>query len=180
MAIRYAMNTPREYDKGPKFNRTMAFHYVLDLDDEGNITGGRYYGDTNQIDMLWTPLKPVPGGQKGNERGNPYVDIKEVLAIWRESVPETIRKQWMNIDPTDEDRLPEGDERPQRPPAATPPAPVETPAPAPSPTAKCATRSANAAAAPHRQPTRRPPLQRRHRSGPGYSAAQTPTSSDLP
>ena len=102
--ITYTLNTPREYDKGPQQNRTMYFHYVLDLDAEGKITGGRYYGDSARIDMMWTPLKPVDGGEKGNERGNPHVKISEVLAIWRESVPEEIHKQWMNVDPTDEDR----------------------------------------------------------------------------
>jgi hypothetical protein len=104
-SIRYAMNTNREYDKGPKANQTMSFHYVLDLDKDGAITGGRFYGDSSRIDMLWVPLKPVQGGEKGNERGNPYVNVKEVLAIWRESVPEAIRSQWLNVDPTDEDRI---------------------------------------------------------------------------
>ncbi|MDX1944132.1 MAG: hypothetical protein SFU86_01895 [Pirellulaceae bacterium] len=156
MSIRYAMNTPREYDKGPKFNRTLAFHYALDLDDEGNITGGRYYGDTNQIDMLWTPLKPVQGGEKGNERGNPYLNVKEVLAIWRESVPEEIRKQWLNIDPTDEDRLPEADEaKPAEATAsadpaatpATPAVPAEAPATAGTTPAPAATTPATPAPA---------------------------------
>ena len=51
-------------------------------------------------------LKPIQGGEKGNEAGNPHLDVKEVLAIWRESVPEEARSKWFNIDPTDEDRLP--------------------------------------------------------------------------
>lgn len=105
MTITYAVNTPREYDKGPRLSRTMYFHYLLDLDDEGHIIGGRYYSDSNRIDMLWAPLKPVQGGQPGNERGNPHVDVKKVLAIWRDSVPEELRKKWLNIDPTDEDRV---------------------------------------------------------------------------
>ena len=83
----------------------MYFHYVLDLDDEGAIRGGRFYGDSQQIDMLWTPLKPVQGGEEGNERGNPHLNIKEVLAIWRDSVEEDLRKKWLNIDPTEEDRI---------------------------------------------------------------------------
>src|SRR5207247_504647 len=58
-----------------------------------------------QIDMLWTPLKPAPGGDEHNRRGNPHLDIKEVLAIWRESVPDDLRKKWLNIDPTEEDRV---------------------------------------------------------------------------
>jgi Transglutaminase elicitor len=103
--ITYTLNIPREVDKGPQQNRPMYFHYVLDLDGEGKITGGRYYGDSARIDMLWTPLKPTDGGEKGNERGNPHVKIKEVLAIWRESVPEDIRKKWLNVDPTEEDRI---------------------------------------------------------------------------
>ena len=83
----------------------MLFHYVLDVDESGVIRGGRYFGDSQQIDMLWTPLKPTQGGEERNRRGNPHLDIKEVLAIWRESVPEDLRKKWLNIDPTDEDRI---------------------------------------------------------------------------
>jgi hypothetical protein len=78
---------------------------VLNTDDEGAISGGQYYGDSGQIDMLWTPLQPHQGGHERNKRGNPHLDIKEVLAIWRESVDEDLRKQWLNIDPTEEDRV---------------------------------------------------------------------------
>jgi hypothetical protein len=132
MNVTYAVNTPREYDKGPRLNRTMYFHYLLDLDDNGQITGGRYYSDSHQIDMLWVPLKPAQGGQPGNERGNPYVNVKEVLALWRESVPEEIRKKWLNIDPTDEDRIESqsGDsaQPAEGPPASQPSAREEAPA----------------------------------------------------
>lgn len=110
MTVTYRVNTPREYEKGPDLNRNLVFHYSLDLNDKGEITGGQYFGDTNQVDMLWAPLKPTQGGTEGNKRGNPHLDVKEVLAIWRESVPEEIRKKWLNIDPTEEDRvLPEGE-----------------------------------------------------------------------
>jgi hypothetical protein len=104
-SIRYRMNIGREMDKGPDQSQVMYFHYVLDLDSKGEIVGGRYYGDSARIDMLWAPLKPVQGGKKGNERGNPHLDVKEVLAIWRESVPQELRNKWFNIDPTDEDRI---------------------------------------------------------------------------
>jgi hypothetical protein len=103
--VGYVKPSNREYDKSPRVTGTMFFHYTLDLDAEGKITGGRYHGDSNQIDMLWAPRQPVPGGRKGNERGNPHVDVKKVLAIWRESVPEDLRNQWFNIDPTEEDRI---------------------------------------------------------------------------
>jgi hypothetical protein len=105
MTIRYALNTPQETIKGPRSNRTMYFHYLLDLDKDGQITGGRYLANSSQIDMLWTPLRPTQGGKEGNERGNPYLDTKETLALWRESVPEELRKKWLNVDPTEEDRL---------------------------------------------------------------------------
>src|SRR5256885_4738031 len=101
--ITYVLNINREMDKSPaNYHRQMLFHYVLDVDESGVIRGGRYFGDSQQIDMLWTPLKPTQGGEERNRRGNPHLDIKEVLAIWRESVPEDLRKKWLNIDPTDE------------------------------------------------------------------------------
>jgi hypothetical protein len=103
--VNYVLNIPREVDKGPQQSRQMYFHYVLDLDAEGKITGGRYYGDSQRVDMLWTALKPVQAGEKGNERGNPHVSVKEVLALWRESVPEDLRDKWLNVDPTEEDAV---------------------------------------------------------------------------
>ncbi len=104
--ITYTLNVNRELDKSPpKFNRQMYFHYVLNTDNDGGISGGQYYGDSQQIDMLWTPLQPHAGGSDRNKRGNPHLDIKEVLAIWRDSVDEELRKKWLNIDPTEEDRV---------------------------------------------------------------------------
>jgi hypothetical protein len=104
--VAYTMNIGREQDKGPpNYHRTMAFHYVLNLDDKGAIRGGRFYGDSAQIDMLWAPLQPAQGGTEKNKRGNPHLNVKDVLAIWRESVPAELRNQWLNIDPTEEDRI---------------------------------------------------------------------------
>lgn len=150
MMCRYTLNTPQEYQKGPKSTQLIYFHYVLDLDKDGVITAGRYYGDTQMVDMLWTPLKPVQGGQKGNERGNPHMDIKEVLAIWRESVPEKTRKEWLNVDPTDEDRVVLEDEKPKKdegPPAAEA-APAATTTSATTPAATPAATAAPATATP--------------------------------
>jgi len=98
----FAASTNQEYARSPRLKRVKTFHYLLDLDEEGKVTGGRYLNDSERIDMLWTPLFPAPGGQEGNERGNPHVDVKEVLAIWRESVPEDVRKEWVNIDAHEE------------------------------------------------------------------------------
>ena len=55
--------------------------------------------------MLWIPLLPKAGGEKGNERGNPHIDIDEVIAIWRASVPSETRSAWVHVDPTPQDRL---------------------------------------------------------------------------
>jgi hypothetical protein len=101
--LTYAMNTGYETDKSPRIAKKMFFHYVLDTDKEGKITGGRYYGDSNRIDMLWAALMPTQGGKKGNEHGNPHMKVDKVLAIWRDSVPEELRKKWLNIDPVLED-----------------------------------------------------------------------------
>lgn len=105
MNANYSLSTRREVDRSQHLAKTIHFHYSLKLDAEGKIVGGSYYNDSARIDMLWTPLHPVQGGTPGNERGNPHLDVKEVLAIWRESVPEEIRGKWWNIDPTEEDAL---------------------------------------------------------------------------
>ena len=103
MNANYSQSIRREVDRSQHLAKTIHFHYSLDLSTEGEITGGSYYNDSARIDMLWTPLHPVQGGTEGNTRGNPHLDVKEVLAMWRESVPEELRKKWWNIDPTEED-----------------------------------------------------------------------------
>jgi hypothetical protein len=104
MNVYYTKSSRREYQQSSHLRALMYFHYMLDLNDAGEIVGGEYFRDSKQLDLLWAPLQPIQGGEEGNKRGNPYVDVKEVLAIWRESVPEDLRLNWINIDPTDEDR----------------------------------------------------------------------------
>jgi len=105
LEVTYAYNSNREYDESPRIAKTMNFHYGLDLDEEGNIVGGTYYRGSSQIDMLWAALHPSEGGEEGNELGNPHISVKEVMSIWRDSVPTEIREQWLNIHPdiTEED-----------------------------------------------------------------------------
>jgi len=113
MNLAYSMSTQREFDFAQHIKRVKYFHYDLNLDEDGKIVGGEYYRDSNQMDMLWIPMHPVQGGEEGNKRGNPHVDVNEVLAIWRESVSEDLRSKWFNIDPTEEDRvIIPGDEEP--------------------------------------------------------------------
>jgi len=103
--IGFVNSTNREYDVAPKRYQFLYLHYYLDLDADGRVIGGGYYRDSNRIDLLWVPLQPTPGGQEGNKEGNPHLDVKEVLAIWRDSVPEEHRNQWYNINPYPDDAI---------------------------------------------------------------------------
>ncbi|MBC8354457.1 MAG: hypothetical protein H8E66_20885 [Planctomycetes bacterium] len=105
MNAAYSQSTRREVDRSQHLKKTIHFHYNLHLDEEGAVVGGGYFNDSARLDMLWTPLHPVQGGTEGNDRGNPHIDVKEVLAIWRESVSKNLRDKWWNIDPTEEDAI---------------------------------------------------------------------------
>jgi hypothetical protein len=105
MNLAYAKDSNGEYQESPRIRRLKYFHYQLVLNNAGKIVGGSYYRDSNQLDMLWVPTAPVQGGMKGNERGNRHVSVKQVLAIWRASVPQEIRTKWPVINPPAEDRL---------------------------------------------------------------------------
>jgi hypothetical protein len=93
-----------EFQESPKILRMKYFHYMLTLNSNGEIIGGRFYPDSAVIDMLWVPMQPKQGRQPGNEAGNPYLSVREVLAIWRDSVPDDLRQKWVVVDPTREDR----------------------------------------------------------------------------
>lgn len=100
MDVTYAYSSNREVHKSPRIAKTMSFHYLIDLDEKGDVVGGSYFNDSRQIDMLWVPLNPPQGGTEGNERGNPHINVKEVMNLWKVSVPEEVREKWLNIDPT--------------------------------------------------------------------------------
>jgi len=101
----YAKESQGEYQQSPRLNRSKSFHYRLDLNANGEIIGGDYYSDSARIDMLWVPVRPKPAKQPGNERGNPYVNVDTILALWRDSVPEETRQRWLIADPAAEDRV---------------------------------------------------------------------------
>jgi hypothetical protein len=103
--LAYAKDSNGEYQESPRIRRIKTFHYLLNLNSNGDIVGGSYLRDSARIDMLWVPVQPVQGGMQGNERGNRYVSVKQVLAIWRDSVPADVRTKWPAIDPAAEDRL---------------------------------------------------------------------------
>jgi len=103
--ITYAGNSNGEFQESPRLRRTRYFHYELQLDEAGSIVGGSYYRDSSQIDMLWVPLGPKEPGQPGNQRGNPHVSVAEVLAMWRESTSDELRKNWPIVDAPAQERL---------------------------------------------------------------------------
>lgn len=108
--IGFVNNVEGERDVAPERYKFMYFHYYLDLDAAGRIVGGGYYRDSERIDLVWVPLQPAQGGTEGNKKGNPYMDVDEVLSIWRDSVPKEDREQWYNINPWPEDAITATDE----------------------------------------------------------------------
>ena len=101
----YAKDSDDEYQESPRIQKVKYFHYTLQLNGAGEIVGGQFHNDSSIIDMLWVPLQPKASGQPGHERGNPYIDVRRILAIWRASVPEEKRRDWFVIDPAKEDRI---------------------------------------------------------------------------
>jgi len=100
-----AKDTQGEFDESPRIQQVTYFHYTLTLNDDGDIIGGYFYNDSSRIDMLWLPLQPKLSGEEGHERGNPHVNVREVVAIWRDSVPAETREQWPVADPSPIDRV---------------------------------------------------------------------------
>lgn len=105
LAVTFAMSSETEVDESPRIPRQKHFNYHLNLDGDGKILGGYYYRNSARIDMLWVPLMPKAAGEKGNERGNPHVNVERVLAIWRDSVPAEAREKWAHVDPAKEDQI---------------------------------------------------------------------------
>jgi len=105
MNIGYAKDSRGEFQQSPRIKYVKYFSYLLNLNTDGEIVGGYFYRGSSLIDLLWIPLQPKPGGSGGNQRGNPHVDVDEVLAIWRDSVPAETRRNWLVVDPPNKDRL---------------------------------------------------------------------------
>ncbi len=111
MNVAHAKDSRGEFQESPLYSAQKYFHYYLNLDSEGKIVGGNFYRDSSRIEMLWIPLSPKESGKPGHERGNPYIKVDNILSIWRESVSDDVRNQWLVIDPPELDRatdVPEG------------------------------------------------------------------------
>lgn len=105
MNVAYALDSDGEYNESPRIKEIKYFHYMLELNARGEIYGGYFLRDSAIIDMLWLPLVPKKSGQAGNEAGNPYVNVNQVLAIWRASVPQELRDKWVTVDAAEQDRV---------------------------------------------------------------------------
>jgi len=98
MNLGYKHYTNGEFHQAPDNRYIKYFHYMLTLDNKGEITGGYYLYNSSQVDMLWLPVAPFQGGKKGNERGNTYLNKDEVIAIWRDSVDDEDIEGWVNLE----------------------------------------------------------------------------------
>jgi hypothetical protein len=103
--ILFAKDTEdEEFNKSPRIHEMKSFHYMLYVNSQGNIVGGYYFDDSDRIDFVWVPLSPKQAGEEGNEIGNPYLDVSQVLNLWRKSVPRNERRQWVIVDLAEKDR----------------------------------------------------------------------------
>ena len=105
MNIAYALDSDGEWDESPRIKEIKYFHYMLELNPSRDIVGGYFFRDSSVVDMLWVPLLPKASGQPGNEAGNPYLNVKQVLAIWRASVPAETRDKWVTVDAPEADKV---------------------------------------------------------------------------
>jgi hypothetical protein len=63
----------------------MTLRYTLALDDKGGIVGGRAI--TSGGHFLWIPLYAAQAKPDGSVPGNPYLDVRKVIALARASAP---------------------------------------------------------------------------------------------
>lgn len=70
---------PDSGDRVGNRKQSMTFRYTLALDGEGRIVGGR--ARTSSGHFLWIPLYPVQAKPDGSVQGNPYVDVRKVIAL---------------------------------------------------------------------------------------------------
>ncbi len=72
--------------------QSMTFRYTLALDDEGRIIGGRAKNESGHF--LWIPLYPVQGTEDGSAPGNPYIDVRRVIALARASALSEVQQKY--------------------------------------------------------------------------------------
>lgn len=86
-------------DRRGQAAQSMRFRYTLAVDEEDRIVGGtatNYNGH-----FLWIPLYAVQGNQTSTNVGNPYIDVRKVIALARASAVPDVQKKYdqANIGP---------------------------------------------------------------------------------
>ena len=79
--------------------QSMTLRYVLALNEEGEIVGGRARSSSGHF--LWIPLYAVQAKADGSAPGNPYLDIRKVLDLARASALPEVQSKYdiANIGP---------------------------------------------------------------------------------
>jgi len=72
--------------------QSMTLRYTLALDAEGRIVGGRAL--TSSGHFLWIPLYAVQAKPDGSVQGNPYVDVRKVIALARAASPPDVQAKF--------------------------------------------------------------------------------------
>jgi hypothetical protein len=74
---------PETGDRVGQRTQSMAFRYTLAVDGDGHIVGGRAISASGHF--LWIPLYAVQARPDGSVPGNPYLDVRKVMALARAS-----------------------------------------------------------------------------------------------
>jgi hypothetical protein len=86
LKLQYAEALKKEV-LGQLITKEMDLHYVLELNDGGEILGGEWAGSQSRKyhpDFIWIPFEPTqPNGTRF--MGNPHVNAQEVIKLWAES-----------------------------------------------------------------------------------------------
>ncbi|NQU22910.1 MAG: hypothetical protein HQ567_16660 [Candidatus Nealsonbacteria bacterium] len=96
----YGSDTSRQTDPSTgarvgNAKQSMNLRYVLAIDADGNIVGGRAISSGGNF--LWLPLFAVQGREDGAVPGNPYIDVRKVIALARASAMPDVQKKFDKI-----------------------------------------------------------------------------------
>lgn len=75
--------------------QSMTIRYVLALNEAGEIIGGRAL--TSAGHFLWIPLFAAQAQADGSVPGNPYIDVKKVIAVARASALPGVQKKFDRV-----------------------------------------------------------------------------------
>ena len=79
-------------DRRIQKKQSLTLRYVLELDKEGHIIGGQSRSHSGHF--LWVPLYAVQGIRSQKSPGNPYLRVKDVLALARASALPEIQAKY--------------------------------------------------------------------------------------